>query len=249
MLSVNYFSVFSEYMTILLYICLPLIVLSAGLAIWLHYRQKKRKNIAVFSETDTDNVSLAFTDTPTQLVSLSPLAKEDKFNLVRECRKQLAKSRAKFFALKHDFNTTQNNILKSESTALTTENYNSHMENLYEKTVAYEKQIADLQSKLEVLETVFPAQDEAYFLRQALRERDEEIARLKDAVVPKDTEQQIANLKIVLEQKEFELHRITEMLNAKSVQLANTQNMLAEMKQQNRSLDSSYAASNIQLFS
>ena len=240
MLSVNNFSVFSEYMSILLFICLPLIVLSSALAIWLHYRQKRRKNEAAISPVATDNISLSVSESATRLVTLSQLANEDKFHLVKECRKQLTKSRAKFFALKHDFS-------KSQSTSPIPGNYNSHMENLQEKTAAYEKQIADLQSKLEVLETVFPVQDEAYFLRQALRERDEEIARLKNTEPQNDNEKQLLNLKAEIEQKDAELLRITELLSAKLVQLTNTQKLLAEVKEQSSGLNHSFATSNIQL--
>lgn len=240
MLSVNNFSVFSEYMRILLFICLPLIILSSLLAIWLHYRQKRKKNDAAIPSTNADDISLSVNNNATQLVTLSPLANEDKFNLIKECRKQLAKSRAKFFALKHDFS-------KSESIPAITGNHNNHMENLYEKTAAYEKQIADLQSKLEVLETVIPVQDEAYFLRQALRERDEEIAGLKNTVAQNDNENQLLNLKAEIEQKDSELLRITELLSVKLVQLANTQKLLAETKEHTSMLNHSFATSNIQL--
>lgn len=236
MLSVNNFSVFSEYMSILLFICLPLIVLSSALAVWLHYRQKRRKNEAAITSTD---ISLAVGDSATQLVTLSPLANEDKFNLIKECRKQLTKSRAKFFALKHDFS-------KSESISVLPGNYNSHVENLYEKTAAYEKQIADLQSKLEVLETVIPVKDEAYFLRQALRERNEEIAQLKNTFTQNDNEKQMQNLKAEIQQKDSELLRITELLSAKLIQLTNTQKLLAEVKEQSSMLNHSFATSNIQ---
>lgn len=240
MLSVNNFSVFSEYMSILLFICLPIIVLSSALAVWLHYRQKRRKKETAISANSTDDISLSVSNNATQLVTLSPLANEDKFNLIKECRKQLTKSRAKFFALKHDFS-------KSESTTAIPGNYNSHMENLYEKTAAYEKQIADLQSKLEVLETVIPVKDEAYFLRQALRERDEEIWRLKNTFAQNDNENQLLNLKAEIEQKDAELLRIKELLSAKLVQLTNTQKMLAEVKEQSSMLNHSFATSNIQL--
>jgi hypothetical protein len=240
MLSVNNFSVFSEYMSILLFICLPFIVLASGLAVWLHYRQKRRKNDAAVSAITTDDISFSVNGSATQLVTLSPLANEDKFNLIKECRKQLTKSRAKFFALKHD-------LTKSESYPVRPGNYNSHMENLHEKAAAYEKQIADLQSKLEVLETVIPAQDEAYFLRQALRERDVEIARLKNAVSQYNSENQLLQLKTAIAQKDSELLRVTELLSAKLVQLTNTQRLLAEVQAQSSMLNHSYATSNIQL--
>ena len=104
-----------------------------------------------------------------------------------------------------------------------------------------------MQSKLEVLETVFPVQDEAYFLRQALRERDEEIARLKNTELQNDNEKQLLNLKAEIEQKDAELLRITELLSAKLVQLTNTQKLLAEVKEQSSGLNHSFATSNIQL--
>jgi len=240
MLSVNNFSVFSEYMSVLLFICLPLIVLSSLLAIWLHYRQKRKRNRAAVASTITDTISLSKSDDAMQLVTVSPLANEDKLNLVKECRKQLAKSRAKFFALKHDFSTT-------ESAAIVSQYYTNHIESLHEKTAAYEKQIADLQSKLEVLETVFPVQDEACFLRQALRERDEEIARLKNTFTQKDNENELLALRAEVEQKDCELRRIKELLSAKLVQLTNTQRLLAEVKEQSSMLKHSFATSNIQL--
>lgn len=180
MLSVSFFSIVEEYVGILLYICLPVIVLSAGLAVWLHYRQKKRK-----TEIEADEMNRAEANplitlfTSTETVALSPLAIEDKVGLIKECRRQLTKSHAKYLALKQDFSATQKKKTTSENEI--PENL-SHMENLNEKITAYERQIQDLQNKLEVLETVIPAQDEAYFLRQALREKDNEIARLKEQV-------------------------------------------------------------------
>ncbi|MGC4013222.1 MAG: hypothetical protein QM755_01710 [Luteolibacter sp.] len=152
-------------MSMLLFICLPLIVLSAVLAVWLHYRQKRRKALEEGLADDSEP-QLAPVDTPSQLLAVSPLAQEDKLGLIRECRKQLTKSRAKFLALKHDVSSFRESLPASSI-----EN-NSHMESINEKIAAYEKQIADLQNKLEVLETVFPVQDEAHFLRQAIRERD-----------------------------------------------------------------------------
>jgi chromosome segregation ATPase len=182
MLSVSVFSIFKEYVGILLFICLPVILLSAGIAIWLHYRQKKNK-AAIKTDAAADgeaNSSLPkFTSAET--VALSPLAVEDKVGLIKECRKQLSKSHAKYLALKQDFSTTQKTIIESENEL--PENFD-HMENLNEKIAAYEKQIMDLQNKLEVLETVIPIQDETYFLRQALREKDNEITRLKEQVFP-----------------------------------------------------------------
>lgn len=178
MLSISFFSIVKEYVGILLFICLPVILLSAGLAIWLHYRQKKRKaklETGEINDTSTNPSLSLFTSTET--VAASPLAIEDKVGLIKECRKQLTKSHAKYLALKQDFSATQKTITVSEDEL--PENF-GHMENLNEKIAAYEKQIQDLQNKLEVLETVIPVQDEAYFLRQALREKDNEIAQLKE---------------------------------------------------------------------
>jgi len=183
LLSVSVFSIFKEYVGILLFICLPVILLSAGLAIWLHYRQKKRK--ATLNENEINDAGTGpslslFTSAET--VALSPLAIEDKVGLIKECRKQLSKSHAKYLALKHDFSVTQKTITGYENES--PENF-GHMENLNEKIAAYEKQIMDLQNKLEVLETVIPVQDETYFLRQALREKDNEITQLKNqAAIP-----------------------------------------------------------------
>ncbi|MGC4034499.1 MAG: hypothetical protein QM764_00970 [Chitinophagaceae bacterium] len=177
LLSVSFFSIVKDYVGILLSICLPVIVLSAGLVVWLHYRQKKRK--AALAALDSSKYSATFplsVTAPADEVSLSPLAQEDKIGLVKECRKQLSRSKAKYLALKHDFNATQKNIAQSENESPA--NFD-HMENLNEKIAVYEKQIQDLQNKLEVLETVIPVQDEAYFLRQALREKDDEITFLK----------------------------------------------------------------------
>jgi len=179
LLSASFFSIFREYLGILLFICLPVIVLSAGLAIWLHYRQKRRKNQSDISpEYDTDASLISFAG-PASITAVSPLEMEDRIGLARECRKQLSKSRAKYVALKHDFSVIQKNIVTIENNL--PENF-GRMDNLNEKIAAYEKQITDLQNKLEVLETVVPVQDETYYLRQALREKDNETVQLKQRV-------------------------------------------------------------------
>ncbi len=116
-----------------------------------------------------------------QLVAASPLAMEDKMGLIKECRKQLSKSRAKYVALKHDFIAIKKNIPVTTDNNDIPENL-SNMENLDDKITAYEKQINDLQNKLEVLETVVPVQDETYYLRQALKEKDEETSLLKQRI-------------------------------------------------------------------
>jgi chromosome segregation ATPase len=179
LLSASFFSVVREYIGILLFICLPVIVLSALLAIWLHYRQKRRKaNTDNIANEDTDASLISFAG-PASITAVSPLEMEDRIGLAKECRKQLSKSRAKYVALKHDFSVIQKHIVTIENNL--PEN-NGHMENLNEKIAAYEKQITDLQSKLEVLETVVPVQDETYYLRQALREKDNETAQLKQRI-------------------------------------------------------------------
>lgn len=179
LLSASFFSIIREYIGILLFICLPVIILSAGLAIWLHYRQKRRKAGADNSTNEETDPSLISFAGPASITALSPLEMEDRIGLARECRKQLSKSRAKYVALKHDFSIIQNHIVTIENNL--PEN-NGRMENLNEKIAAYEKQITDLQSKLEVLETVVPVQDETYYLRQALREKDNETVQLKQRV-------------------------------------------------------------------
>ena len=107
------------------------------------------------------------------------MAPEDKLGLIKECRKQLMKSKAKYFALKSDFTTMKNNIDATENSLPENDSY---MKSLNEKITAYEKQVMDLQNKLEVLETVVPVQDEAYYLRQALKERENEIKHLKTII-------------------------------------------------------------------
>lgn len=182
------FSVFKEYVGILLFICLPVILLSAGLAIWLHYRQKKRS--AAFNENGTTGAETSpdLFITSAETVALSPLATEDKVGLIKECRKQLSKSHAKYLALKQDFSATRKTITDSENEL--PENF-VHMESLNEKIAAYEKQIMDLQNKLEVLETVIPVQDETHFLRQALREKDNEIIQLKEQLTQSGNNSQV----------------------------------------------------------
>ncbi|MES1220369.1 MAG: hypothetical protein ABUT20_33015 [Bacteroidota bacterium] len=176
-LAAGIFSIFKEYVSILVFICLPVVVLSVALAVWLHFRQQKRKSITDLSANDPKDISDALPDVSSHSVAISPLAPEEKIGLIRECRKQLRKSRAKFLALKSDFTSVLKNIAGNSIP----EN-DSHMENLNEKIAAYEKQIAALQNKLEVLATVAPVQDERYYLQQSIKEKDEEIKELKAAV-------------------------------------------------------------------
>lgn len=180
----SFIPVVKEYVLILVYICLPVLLITTGLALWLHYRRKKR--IIELEDAEKNNSqpqsSLSLI-TSKQTVALSPLAIEDKVGLIKECRRQLTKSRAKYMALKQDFCATQKAVVASENELQYKIGY---MEKLNEKITAYEKQIRELQNKLEVLETAIPVKDEASFLREALREKDIEIVKLKERVTTLD---------------------------------------------------------------
>jgi len=125
------------------------------LAIWLHYRQKRRKAAQLNWSENPADFSLTLADEASQSIAISPLAPEDRLGLIRECRKQLRKSKAKFMALKSDFTGTLKNIASSGNLLLENDR---HMDALNKKIEVYEKQIADLQHKLSVLETAIPVQ-------------------------------------------------------------------------------------------
>ena len=107
-----------------------------------------------WTENPTD-FTLTLADEASQSIAISPLAPEDRLGLIRECRKQLRKSKAKFMALKSDLTGTLKSIASSGSLF---HDHDSHMDVLNKKIVVYEKQIAELQHKLTVLETAIPSQ-------------------------------------------------------------------------------------------
>ncbi|MCW3116819.1 MAG: hypothetical protein JWM28_901 [Chitinophagaceae bacterium] len=134
-------------------------------------------------------------------------------------------------ALKSDFA----NVLKNMAATGNSPENNSPMQSLNEKITAYERQITDLQKKLEVLETVVPVQDERYYLRQVLKEKDNEIEHLKAAtdkptgsVLQPPTHDFTSDLEIQkkLEQLQQENVELTKKVNEKEKELAKNKELL-----------------------
>jgi DNA repair exonuclease SbcCD ATPase subunit len=163
------FYVFKQYIAVCLLICLPVLITGSLVVVFFHYRKKRLRR--------KEETAPGSPGSPVSQVEISPYLTDREYNnLFKNFKKQLAGNRAKYVALKHDLD--QSEAGNGSDNHLSTEN-SSYMENLEEKISRYERQIADLQDKIDVLETAFPAGDEAHFLRQIIGERDKEIEGLK----------------------------------------------------------------------
>jgi hypothetical protein len=119
-------------------------------------------------------------DQPPQSSILPPLTAIERKNVLKKIKKQLSGFRARQVVMKHDYLQSIQNV--------ETTNYHSNekrekfMENIEEKMIAYEKQIAEMQSKIDMLETMPPPMaNEAHYLREMLTEKENEIQNLRDA--------------------------------------------------------------------
>jgi chromosome segregation ATPase len=165
-------SVLKDFAISFLGLGLPAILVSFASITGMHYWGKRRKkNLKEL----TDQYDL-----PPQSSILPPLTAIERKNAIKKIRKQLSGFRAKQVLLKHDYLQSIRNVA--------TTNYRSNeknekfMENIEEKMIAYEKQIAEMQSKIDMLETMPPPMtNEAHYLREMLTEKENEIQNLRAA--------------------------------------------------------------------
>ena len=233
-------SVLKDFAISFLGIGLSAILVSFVSITGMHYWGKRRKKDL---KESTDQY-----DQPPQSSILPPLTARERKNVVKKIRKQLSGFRAKQVVLKHDY-------LRSIQDAAAT-NYRSNekskkfMENIEEKMIAYEKQIAEMQSKIDMLETMPPPMaNEAHYLREMLTGKENEIQNLRAATngiqsveatdlaakenLLNEQKEEINRLKIIVDEQ---VH-LNELLGESREQLNFVQNQLEQRIKANKVLE------------
>jgi DNA repair exonuclease SbcCD ATPase subunit len=192
---------------------------------------------------------------PEYSLLMPPASADERVSAVKKCREQFSGSKAKYTALKYDFINLQEKG-KGFYNSLPGKN-NRTMENFQEKIAAFEKQVAELQNKIEMLETIPPPQNnEAHYLRELLAEKEKEIQELRVAVndlkqthtaesgqgtnsfLQEDQQQEINRLKnLVAEQA-----HLGDMLDETRQQVTFLQNQLEQRVKSNKMMEQKLAA-------
>ena len=153
---------------------LPIILLSlAGITGYHYWNKRKKIKLGIPGEVRFESAEL-----PPESSPLPPLTAIERHHVIKQIRKQLSGYRARNVALRHDYLYYQKRRMpytndSSENT--------SYMENFAEKITAYEKQIAEMQNKIDMLETMPPPlNNEAHYLREMLAEKDKQIQNLRN---------------------------------------------------------------------
>ena len=234
-------SVLLQYIISFFNISLPIISILLLVVIWAHFRNK-RKQKQIPGEENNAN----FREHPEYSVLMPPLSAADRMNVIKKCREQLSGSRAKYAALKYNFISLQKKEEGLYHTSL--KKNNKTMENFQEKITAFEKQVTELQNKIEMLETIPPPlNNEAHFLRELLAEKDKEILDLRDTLnqsqtsaafsansfSPEEQQQEMIRLKTIIEEQSH----LGDMLDETRQQVGFLQNQLEQRVKANKATE------------
>jgi len=233
-------SVLKDFAISFLGLGLPAILVSFASITGMHYWGKRRKkNLKEL----TDQY-----DQPPQSSLLPPLTARERKNAIKKIRKQLSGFRAKQVLLKHDYQQGIRNVATTDYRS--NEKSEKFMENIEEKMIAYEKQITEMQSKIDMLETMPPpVANEAHYLREMLTEKENEIQNLRAAAngIPSaevidiaskenlfnEQKEEINRLKIIVEEQ---VH-LNDLLGESREQLNFVQNQLEQRIKANKVLE------------
>lgn len=137
----------------------------------IEHRNRKRKLLIASAKRKSNYTALS------QVAQLPPGSPEDRYRLWRRCHLDLLLTKAKGMAIKYDMRQ-----FAQDPQQFTFLNH-QHMENINEKIAAYESQVLALQNKIEMLETIPPSTgNEAHYLRELIREKDNELLHLRARV-------------------------------------------------------------------
>ncbi|TMI63458.1 MAG: hypothetical protein E6H07_11785 [Bacteroidetes bacterium] len=233
-------SVLKDFAISFLGLGLPAILVSFASITGMHYWGKRRKkNLKEL----TDQY-----DQPPQSSLLPPLTARERKNAIKKIRKQLSGFRAKQVLLKHDYLQSIRNVATTDYRS--NEKSEKIMENIEEKMIAYEKQITEMQSKIDMLETMPPpVANEAHYLREMLTEKENEIQNLRATAngIPSaevidiaskenllnEQKEEISRLKIIVEEQ---VH-LNDLLGESREQLNFVQNQLEQRIKANKVLE------------
>lgn len=172
LLSAGELAVYKDFAVYFIGLGLPVIILSLAAITGLHFWNKRKKGKSITGPE--------LADQPVTSLPLPPLTVTDRQHVINRIRKQLSGYRARNVALRHDYLYYQNKI--KQGTNDSPDKNTRYMENFEEKIAAYEKQIADMQNKIDMLETIPPPlNNEAHYLREMLAEKEKENLDLRNS--------------------------------------------------------------------
>jgi len=217
-------SVLLQYIVSFFNLSLPFISTILLIVIWVHFRNKrKRKQLSEKGTiTDTDHKEM-----PEYSLPMPPLSASDRQRLIKKCREQLSGSRARYAALKYSFISLQQKEAGLYNTSITKKS--KTMENFQEKIAAFEKQVTELQNKIEMLETIPPPlNNEAHFLRELLAEKEKEVLELRSTLNQAQGSPSFSPSSFSSEEQHHEITRLKTIIEEQS----HLGDMLDETRQQ-----------------
>ena len=209
-LSAGELAAYKDFAVYFLSLGLPVILLSLAGITGFHFWNKRRKKNVILG------IEINGSETPVMSLPLPPLTVTDRQHVIRKIRKQLSGYRARNVALRHDYLYLQKRITTADNGS--PDKNTRYMENFEEKIAAYEKQIAEMQNKIDMLETIPPPlNNEAHYLRELLSEREKEINLLKnangDVNLVEELKADPGNNESLVNEQQQEIHRLKSLVH------------------------------------
>ena len=236
-------SVLLQYIVSFFNLSLPFISTLLLIVVWVHFRNKRKRKVL---REKANKAGIDQKEMPEYSMPMPPLSASDRQRLIKKCREQLSGSRARYAALKYSFISLQQKEAGLYNTSITQKS--KTMENFQEKIAAFEKQVTELQNKIEMLETIPPPlNNEAHFLRELLAEKEKEVIELRSTLnqsqgsgtfntnsfSPEEQQQEIVRLKNIIEEQSH----LGDMLDETRQQVGFLQNQLEQRVKANKATE------------
>jgi chromosome segregation ATPase len=245
LLSVGELSAFKEFAVSVFGAGISLLMVSLLSITGLHFWKKKKRKEKAASAFE-DHVFMS-AELPSHSSLLPPGNEDERLFAIKKIKKQLVVLKAKQVLIRQDYTdfkkqaTAKNNQLQGAKIF--------YMENFDEKIAGYEKQIAEMQRKIDMLETMPAAgNNETHYLRELLSEKDKEIQVLKTQLGENKNDEPVNIVKTEEsdeQQKEIERLRklvtgqeyVNELLDETRQQVGFMQNQLEQRIKSNKVLE------------
>lgn len=166
---------FRQFLQIVLWISVPLVIVCVSVTVFLHYRRKKKKAKDALSDQEYELTQL---NPVHPLPSLSNNTRENEA-LVKQYEQQLRQGRDKYHSLERSFRRLQENYSSVLSGAKDEGvNNNEEMEAMKEKVKNYELKIVQLQQALEYMENN-ANNNETNTGSERIREKEQQLEELE----------------------------------------------------------------------
>jgi chromosome segregation ATPase len=211
LLSIGELSVYKDFAASVFGLSIPLLMVSLLSITGLHFWKKKKsknKTLAAFSEDEIIQ-SIAL---PSHSSLLPPGTDTEKSFAIKDIKKQLVILKARQVAISKDYSVfkkqTNTNQQQLQGAKII------FMENFEDKITGYEKQIAEMQRKIDMLETM-PASgnNETHYLRELLAQKDKEINDLRAQVNEVKVAEPSESVNEQLEEQQKEIERLKKLIS------------------------------------